>query len=166
MKTVIIGNAGSGKTWLAKRIATLSIDVIHLDNFFWMPDGFNKKRSEEKINSLVKQSKESPEWIVEGVFGELAELYLDIATTLIWLDIPWELCRLRLNKRALENNKKHARTQSKEGLKKLIKWASEYYDRIDFRSYIGHQKLFNNFNGIKIHIQSEQKANEYVKKSQ
>ena len=93
MKTVIIGNSGSGKTWLAKKFAATGAPVIHLDNLFWLPGGFDKKRSKNEVDQLIDQSKKHDRWIVEGVFGELAEQYFDEADILIWLDIPWGLCR-------------------------------------------------------------------------
>lgn len=42
-RTVIIGNSGSGKTFLARALAAGSgIPVIHLDEIFWQPGGFNR----------------------------------------------------------------------------------------------------------------------------
>ena len=71
MKVVIIGTSGSGKTWLATRLAACdSATVIHLDHLFWEPGGFDKKRSSDEVTSLIEKSKNAPSWVVEGVFGE------------------------------------------------------------------------------------------------
>ncbi len=35
IKAIIIGNGGSGKTWLAKKIVSTEAQIIHLDNLFW-----------------------------------------------------------------------------------------------------------------------------------
>ncbi len=67
--------------------------------------GFDKKRSKEEVYQLIVQSKNHNDWIVEGVFGELAKQYFDTAETLIWLDITWDLCRSRLLKRGSESKK-------------------------------------------------------------
>lgn len=163
MRTVIIGNAGSGKTWLAKQLATSIVNVVHLDDLFWMPGGFDEKRPKEEINGLIARSKESSKWIAEGVFGKLAEQYFDAATALIWLDIPWELCRLRLEHRGSESKIKHSREQSEKGLKKLMEWASHYHDRTDLRSHAGHQSLFNLYQGVKVQLKSEHETNQYIK---
>ena len=57
MKTIIIGNSGSGKTWLAKRLSTIfTAPVVHLDDIFWEPGGFDKKRSPKEIELLILQS--------------------------------------------------------------------------------------------------------------
>jgi hypothetical protein len=73
MKAIIIGNSGSGKTWLATQLAVHSgVPVVHLDEIFWQPVGFNEKRSRTLVDQLIADSKQHPSWIVEGVFGELA----------------------------------------------------------------------------------------------
>ena len=50
MKVVIIGNSGSGKTWLARQLAgNASVPLIHLDEIFWEPGGFDKKSRDDLI---------------------------------------------------------------------------------------------------------------------
>ena len=49
MRTVIFGNSGSGKSWLARRLGEKrSTPVVHLDEIFWLPGGFNAKRDPAK----------------------------------------------------------------------------------------------------------------------
>ena len=92
MKTIIIGNSGSGKTWLARCLASKSeTPIVHLDDLFWEPGGFEKKRSPEQVDRMIEANKRTASWIVEGVFGELAERYYTHAKLLIWLDIEWEI---------------------------------------------------------------------------
>jgi adenylate kinase family enzyme len=74
MKAIIIGNAGSGKTWLAKRLAEgIDTPTVHLDEFFWELGWFDVKRAQEEVDRLIEESKRTAAWVVEGVFGELAE---------------------------------------------------------------------------------------------
>jgi adenylate kinase family enzyme len=164
MKTVIIGNSGSGKTWLAARLADADgAGVIHLDELFWEPGGFDKKRPQETILHLIGQAKTGHAWIVEGVFGELAERFFDQADFLVWLDMDWTTCRERLIRRGSESKRHMAREQSEEGLRKLIEWASRYYDRNGLCSYVGHKDLFQRFHGRKIRIKTEEQADLLVK---
>jgi len=162
MNTIIIGNSGSGKTWLANTIASAEVQVINLDNLFWLPSGFDEKRSKEEVNQLITQSKTYNDWIVEGVFGELAKQYFDEAERLIWLDTPWDLCRSRLQQRGSESKKHMGRKQSEDGLVNMIEWASHYYNRTDFRSYSGHQFLFTSFQEYKVQLKSEDETNQYI----
>ena len=145
MKIIILGNSGSGKSWLAKHLGNIfGAPVIHLDDFFWEPGGFDSKRSSEEVALLIQRSKNQESWIVEGVFGELAEHYLDVAELLVWLDIDWEICRSRLERRGSESKRHQEREQSQEGLRKLLEWASLYHQRQFQKSFLfsGHYPNF------------------------
>ena len=142
------------------------VTVVNLDNLFWEPGGFDKKRSHEDVELLIQQSKESTSWIVEGVFGELAEKYLDTAELLVWLDIDWGTCKTRLEERGSESKVHLEREQSEEGLKKLLEWASHYTERQDLRSYNGHKSLYEKFTGNKIHLMSESDVNKFLENTQ
>ncbi len=167
MKIVIIGNSGSGKTWLTKQLSNiLTLPHVHLDDFFWEPGGFVKKRSHEEVDLLIQESKDRASWIAEGVFGELAAHYLDIANLLIWLDIEWPVCKKRLEKRDAETRKRLGGEPSQEGLSEFLEWAFHYYDRQDMRSYKGHKTLFQEFPGKKAHLRFETAVNQFVAKVQ
>jgi adenylate kinase family enzyme len=156
MKTVIIGNSGSGKTWLATRLAASgSVPVVHLDALFWQPGGFDRKRSPPEIATLVERAREAPGWVVEGVFGELAAPFLEDADALLWLDLEWALCDARLRRRGSESKAHMDRAQSEAGLAKLLEWASAYGSRGDARSFAGHRALFERFGGLKARLQGE-----------
>jgi adenylate kinase family enzyme len=153
---IIIGNSGSGKTWLAKRHADLlGIPVVHIDDIFWEPGGFDKKRPQEVVLSMIQEAKAMDSWIVEGVFGELAEQFFDCAESLVWLDIDWPTCQARLLKRGSESRQHLGRAESEQGLKNLVEWASQYYERTNARSYAGHRKLMEDFPGRKVHLKSQ-----------
>ena len=96
----------------------------------------------------------------------MASYFFDSAELLVWLDIEWPICKKRLEKRGSESKKHLDRQQSEDGLKKLIKWASHYYDRPDFRSYVGHRMLFRKFLGKKVHLKSETEVNKLVENAQ
>lgn len=164
MKTIIIGNSGSGKTWLADRIASLTPSpVVHLDDIFWEPGGFNRKRTEEEVNHLIEKSMSAASWIVEGVFGDLAQHYFSDANCLVWMDFDWNICKARLEKRGSESRKHLGREQSAQGLRELIEWASHYDVRTDLRSRSGHEKLFNQFDKNRFLLKSEFSVNTFLK---
>jgi adenylate kinase family enzyme len=164
MKSIIIGNSGSGKTWLANNLASIfSIPIIHFDEIFWKPGGFDEPRKSEDIENMIEQSKLSDSWIGEGVFGDIAERYIKDTQTLIWLDLPWNVCLDRLEKRGSESKRHMNREQSEKGLTELIKWASQYYERQSKSSYFGHSKIFNDFDKTKIRLKSEHEVTQYIK---
>ena len=167
MRMIIVGNSGSGKTWLANNLTRIiRYQVIHLDDIFWEPGGFDKKRSPEVVAKIIDEAKKGASWIAEGVFGELAEKFIDRAQYLVWLDIGWPTCRDRLLKRGSESKRHMGREESAEGLRQLIEWASQYYERKNARSYEGHKKLMNNFHGNKIYLYSEADAVKMIEKAQ
>jgi adenylate kinase family enzyme len=156
MKTVIVGNSGSGKTWLAAKLAaTTEVPVVHLDELFWQPGGFDQKKKPTETASLIESARRDSGWVVEGVFGELAAEFLVDADVLVWLDLDWAICEARLLARGSESKAHMARTQSEAGLVKLLDWASTYRSRDDARSFSGHFALFKAFDGPKARLWSE-----------
>ena len=146
MRIIIIGNSGSGKTWLARLLSEkFHLQAVHLDNIFWEPGGFDVKRPKNEVYRMINEEIGRDKWIVEGVFGELAQMCLGRALLLIWLDIPWDVCKQRLENRGSESKMHMGRVEHEDGLKKLIKWASEYEIRTDMRSRIGHSMIYENY---------------------
>jgi adenylate kinase family enzyme len=126
MKTVIFGNSGSGKTWLAKNIGEKwNSPVIHLDEIFWLPGGFNVKRSPTEVEVLVEAKRLTGEWVVEGVYGKLARQFMQSASAIVWLDMPWEVCKRRLRSRGSESKVHMGREQSQKGCQELVEWATD-----------------------------------------
>ena len=156
MRTVIIGNSGSGKTWLAKRLGErANVPIVHLDELFWQPGGFDLKRSESEIAGLIETMARGESWIVEGVFGDLAARFLSEASGLVWLDLPWPVCKRRLEARGSESKAHMKREQSEGGLRKLIEWAAEYCTRTGPCSKTGHRAIYRSFPGNKFFLTTE-----------
>jgi adenylate kinase family enzyme len=163
-RIVIIGNSGSGKTWLAQRLAPrLQAEVVHLDDIFWMDGGFDVRRTPQEVAARIDQSKAGSCWVVEGVFGQLAARYLNVADALVWLDLPWPQCEARLLARGSESKAHMERNQSELGLQKLLLWAGAYATRGGDCSHSGHRKLFESFTGLRRHVENEAQANELAK---
>jgi adenylate kinase family enzyme len=86
-KVLVTGNAGSGKSTTAKRIAdSLDIPYHSLDKIVWKK-GWQKASSLErnkKIGELIKQRT----WVIDGVdYG-----IMEASDTIIFLDIPRRVC--------------------------------------------------------------------------
>jgi adenylate kinase family enzyme len=149
-RIVIIGNSGSGKSYLAESLSTIySVPVVHLDKLFWMPGGFNEKRPKDETRNTVELKRKEDSWIVEGVFGELAELFLPQAQSLIFLDMDWPICRTGLLARGSESSKQLEAVKAEINFEKLLLWAEQYWARTNSCSHSGHLQLFSNFVGRK-----------------
>ncbi len=162
-RSVIIGNSGSGKTYLSRVLGLSSaIPVIHLDQLFWEPSGFNQKRSKEIVLSDIAAAKSGPKWIAEGVFGELAEMFFDKADSLVWLDLPWLACRENLIARGSESAAQMDKQKAEENFMRLLTWAENYTTRTDLRSHAGHEKLYQQFSGAKIRLEDRPSIEAFI----
>lgn len=83
----IVGCSGSGKTHLARRLATrLGCPHIELDAIFHQPGWQPLPRAE--FRARVEAALQAPRWIVEGAYSTVRPLTLSRADTVIWLDLP------------------------------------------------------------------------------
>jgi adenylate kinase family enzyme len=83
-RTIVIGNSGSGKSTLAASLAALAnVPAIDLDLLDWEGHGYGSKREEAVAREMVREAAVAPGWVIEGVYGWLAEVALPRATALI-----------------------------------------------------------------------------------
>lgn len=96
MRIHITGNAGSGKTTLAKQISNrLGIPAFGLDAIVWQ-QGWHKTPTAERLLAEQKLVT-SDRWVIEGVSATVREA----ASYVIFLDFPRRTCYLRCFKRNL-----------------------------------------------------------------
>ncbi len=145
-RIVIIGNSGSGKSYLARRLSDyFGYPLVHLDALFWEPGGFNRKRPKDVVYAEIATLAQRKNWIVEGVFGELAEMFMVNADQLIWLDLDQAACLTSLRQRGSESSEQLDQASAEANFQKLLTWAAAYWQRDDLRSQLGHARLFAQF---------------------
>ncbi|MET7243888.1 AAA family ATPase [Methylobacterium sp. EM32] len=155
VRWVILGNSGSGKSTLAARLGQALDRPVHdLDLVHWHPDG--AKRDEAEARARVAAIAATEAWIVEGVYGWLAEVALVRATRLIWLDIPWDACRAGLLARGLR------RGMTVTDQDALLAWAQDYRTRTTSSSFTGHERLYRAFAGEKAHLRTRGEVDAFV----
>lgn len=155
-KIIIIGNSGSGKTFLAQKLAAvLNLPVTHLDRLFWESESCLLKRSKEIVHQEIAELTEQPKWIVEGVFGELANIGIYNADTLIFLNKDWDECSQALELRGSKN-------ASEESFKELLNWAGLYWDRKSSSSFEFHKIIFDQFAGTKLELRSREEVEQWL----
>ena len=152
-RTVIIGNSGAGKSALAESLAaSIHVPVIDLDLLNWEGNGYGRKRDEDAARRMTLEVSTQPLWIIEGVYGWLAESALPRATALIWLDFQWSLCRAGLLARSPRRG-----ATDQDGVE-LLKWAETYWNRQTSSSFAGHSRMFSNFSGTKFRLENREQA--------
>ncbi len=97
-RVVIFGTTGSGKSWLAERLARREgLRVIELDALFWGPDW--QPVPPDLFRHRVECAIREGDWIVVGNYGQVRDLTWGAADTLIWLDLPLPVVMWRLLRR-------------------------------------------------------------------
>ncbi len=99
-RIVIIGSSSSGKTTLAKELShKLNIQHKELDSFYWEPNWTeaDPKIFRERVDCFTKQSN----WITDGNFSQVQDLVWSRATTIIWLDYPFNIIIRQFFKRSI-----------------------------------------------------------------
>lgn len=95
MRILVTGNAGAGKTTLAKILGrALSLSVHGLDRVVWQP-GWQKTPPEQKKLALEQLIASSDEWVIDGV----SQTVMEAADTIIFLDVPRHICLFQCAKR-------------------------------------------------------------------
>jgi adenylate kinase family enzyme len=148
-RTLIFGNGGSGKTWLATHLGNhLRRDAIHFDELRWQPGNFGIARDNQLVVNDVSAAAEAEQWLMEGVYGWLAKVVLPRATALIWIDLPEAECVANVRARGIQGG------GSQAAFDELITWISEYRLRTNSSCFAAHAQLYEEFAGYKTRLTS------------
>jgi adenylate kinase family enzyme len=154
---LILGNSGFGKSWLSRELGErLKIVPIDLDTVHWESGGFQAARDKHVARAIVHQIASRDIWIMEGVYGWLAQEILSRATALIWLDMPLEECLDNLRRRGPSSG------SDEKSFAALLAWSAAYRDRQTSSSSMGHGRIFTAFRGWKKRMCSGREAREFV----
>ena len=105
-RVVILGPAGSGKTWLATELsARTGLPAVHLDVLFWREEWAPAPRDEARRDLTAAAARER--WIIEGNFlpedGAERDPRFERADTVIFLDLPRRTCLRRVLMRVIRD---------------------------------------------------------------
>jgi len=153
-RVAIIGNAGSGKTTLARRIgAQLGAPVLDLDTVAWEPGKPAQPRAAAAAVQAVRAfCAGRPSWVIEGCYGDLVEAMLDGEVELIFLNPPVETCVAHCLARPWEPHKWKSKEAQDERLACLLDWVRAYPERDNTLSLREHRRIFDSYRGPKREI--------------
>src|SRR2546421_11336023 len=94
-RIVVVGCSGSGKTFLARKLAArFASRHIELDAYYNLPGWQERPRTE--MRSLVEADTREARWVVDGNYSWLMDLVWGRADTVVVLDLPRRTTMRRL----------------------------------------------------------------------
>lgn len=149
MRVILLGNAGAGKSTLAKKLlarqpaARLSLDQVAFAG------GTERRPIEESIADAKRFIAENESWIIEGCYADIIEPILEDCEELIFLNPGVETCVAHCRARPWEPEKFDTPAEQNQHLQMLIAWVRSYETRDDEYGLRRHRALFDSFPGRK-----------------
>ena len=150
MKTILLGNAGAGKSTLARKLICKdsSVACLSLDELAFAK-GSDRRPLRESIVQAKKFIETNENWIIEGCYADIIESLLPYCEELIFLNPGVETCIAHCKQRPWEPEKFESNEAQEANLQNLIEWVSSYENRQDEYGLHRHRTLFDSFSGQK-----------------
>jgi len=150
-KVLIFGNSASGKSTLAKQLATSEgLAHLDLDTLAWQattpPTRTPLAESSSAIEHFMQLNKS---WVIEGCYSDLLAISEPKSTEIIFMNLPVEKCIANANKRPWEPHKYESKAAQDANLTMLIDWISQYDVREDTFSKAAHIEFYQNYKSAK-----------------
>ena len=163
MKIFIIGNAGSGKSYLARHLSHKNdYPILHLDHISFAKKHYKSFINfEERLRAVKEFMSVNDNLIIEGVYDDI---FLEISAQidmLIYLDIPWQEAKKGLESRKYDpimTDILHHNSTKKE----FINYCKNYYTQENDIVKDNHDNLFSNFKKDKIKLSSRKSVRDYI----
>lgn len=149
MKIILLGNAGAGKSTMARRlIGSTDTPRLSLDEIAWDSDVVRKPLS-TSIELLDQFLMHNKRWIIEGCYSDLVEHALPHCEELRFLNPGVATCIAHCKSRPWEPEKFGTPQEQDMMLSNLLAWVAEYDKREDEYGLKRHREIFDNFTGCK-----------------
>jgi len=149
MKTILLGNAGAGKSTLSRKLITkqpaarLSLDEVAFQA------GTERRPVQDSIEDVKRWIADNESWIIEGCYASIIEPLLECCDELIFLNPGVDACIAHCRSIPWEPEKFGSRQEQDENLENLIQWVGSYESRTDEYGLFRHRELYNSFHGKK-----------------
>ena len=149
MKVILLGNAGSGKSTLSKKLislqpaARLSLDEVAFES------STERRPLQQSIADVKRFISENESWIIEGCYADIIEQILEYCEELIFLNPGTEVCIAHCKARPWEPEKFKSSQEQDENLDNLIEWVRSYEIREDEYGLQRYRSLYQSFHGKK-----------------
>ena len=162
---MIIGGSGSGKSWLAKMLGTITgLPVFHIDPMYWKAGWVQRDMAE--THQMVRSVAELDHWIFEGNNSSSFADRLDRADHLVFLDFPTWLRVWGVFTRTIQSYGK-TRPDMAEGCPERYDWAFTKWVLFGYPRGGGRDRCINAFKtapeGVqKYHLKSRRDVKRFL----
>ncbi|MCH8497562.1 MAG: shikimate kinase [Marinobacter sp.] len=152
MKVILLGNAGAGKSSLARQLigkqtaGRLSLDEVAFQG------GAERRPLDDSVAAARQFIARHSDWIIEGCYADIIEPLLTDCDMLIFLNPGVAICVEHCRRRPWEPEKFNSPEEQDANLANLIAWVTTYSSRDDEYGLQRHRALFNRFNGRKLEL--------------
>lgn len=131
MKIHIIGCSGTGKTYLASRLAEkYKIPHFDLDNLQWDDSAgtYGVKMPVERRNALLEEILAKESWIIEGVYYAWVGQSFEDADVIYVLDVPKHVYTYRIIRRFIRRKLgfEKGKKETLKSLHNLLRWTDTF----------------------------------------
>ncbi|MCC5867857.1 MAG: shikimate kinase [Gammaproteobacteria bacterium] len=149
MRVILLGNAGAGKSTLARAlIARQPAGRLSLDEVaFW--GGTERRPLADSIADVKRFIADNEHWIIEGCYADIIEAVLEECDELVFLNPGVETCVAHCRARPWEPEKFSTKQAQAAHLDHLIAWVRSYETRQDEYGLPRHRALYESFSGTK-----------------
>jgi hypothetical protein len=144
-RVVIYGNAGSGKTTMAR---SLGLPRLSLDKIAWAAPGIRAPLA-DGLAALHQFIATHDEWVIEGVYGDLIAAAVAHCTELRFLNPGTEVCVANAHSRPWEPEYCESPQDQQRFLVPLIKFINDYETVEGEYGLARHRAIFADFCGRK-----------------
>lgn len=151
MRIAILGNAGSGKSSLARVLGQAEgLPLLDLDTVAWEPGADAVRRPLGDAQAAVRQfCAAHHRWVVEGCYADLVQAALAFGPALLFLNPGRQACLDNCTARPWEPHKFASPEEQQAHLPALLAWVAEYDTRDGDLSLQGHRRCFVQYPGPK-----------------
>ncbi|MCG9730760.1 AAA family ATPase [Shewanella sp. Isolate13] len=150
-RVVIFGNSGSGKSTLARQLAeAYGLAHLDLDLIAWLPQTPPERTPLQQASlEIARFIDNNNAWVIEGCYSDLLKMVMSKASEIIFLNLPIDACVTNARNRPWEPHKYASKAEQDNNLSMLVDWIMQYESRRDTFSLAAHQALFDEFDGKK-----------------
>lgn len=149
IKAVILGNAGAGKSTVARALAAReSAALLSLDDVAF--EGGAQRRPLQASVAAVRHFIASHErWVMEGCYADILAPVIERCEEFVFLNPGVDTCVAHCRARPWEPDKYESAEAQHRNLELLIEWVCTYETRDDEYGLRSHRALYDAFRGRK-----------------